>query len=108
MPGHIDDQDDRGGAVQEPAKSERIPDAEDGLEDAQFVEHQGKPRHDEERERNDEEDVLDPLGQVHPQKNFIVTDECLRGYLFHRILMRRYRSAAMKARNTEINPPRTP
>ena len=48
-----------------------------------------KARQDEQGERDDEEDVLETLRQVHAQEDLVVPDEAGLGQRFHRILTRR-------------------
>ena len=59
-------------------------------------------------EGDDEEDVLEPLGEVHPEEDFVVADEIGgRSGFRPRVLILWKRSAAMKRRKTEIRPAMT-
>ena len=78
---------------------------EDGAENLQVGEDERQAGQDEDAEGDDEEDVLEPLGAVHPQELLVVADEGRRAQCFvHRVLILWKRSAAMKSRNAEINP----
>jgi hypothetical protein len=89
VPEDVSDEKDGRDAVDDAPDVEHAAVREDRSKEAHLVEHQGKAGQDEEGEREDEDPMLDPLRQVHPEEDLVVADEAAPGHFVHRLLRRR-------------------
>lgn len=75
MPNEVSDHKHGRKTVDNSPQVEALLRRKDPLEKLEFVKEKRQPGDDEEGKSADEEPVLNPLGEVHPQKEFIVGNE---------------------------------
>ena len=75
VPDEVGDHEHCGDAVDDAADVKAASAWEEPLEEFDVVEKEGQPGDDQKKESGDQQPVLDPLGKVHPQENFVIPDE---------------------------------
>jgi hypothetical protein len=72
VPNEIYDQNDRGYPMDDPAEIEGLFRREEPLEGLEFVKKKRDPCDHKQEERADQEIMLDPFSEIHPQEDFVV------------------------------------
>jgi len=80
MPYKVEDQDNRGNTMKNASDVKTPLNGKDGLQEFDFIKNQRKSGDDQNREGDDEEIMLNSLAEIHPDEDFVISDEgCLRG-----------------------------